>query len=137
MGVLTLGLPSATSPNVNRVHTERKHPFPKVKGIKLRIPIDAAVVPVSQHARRPPLALLDKIEEKLESLLTADIIERVEEYSQWVSPLVTIVKDNGDLRLCVDMRRANLAIKRETHFMPTFEDFLPQLKKANSSVDWT
>ncbi|XP_055543705.1 uncharacterized protein K02A2.6-like [Wyeomyia smithii] len=28
------------------------------------------------------------------------------------------------------MRRANLAIKREGHLMPTFDDFLPRLKKA-------
>ncbi|XP_062699139.1 uncharacterized protein K02A2.6-like isoform X2 [Aedes albopictus] len=130
MGVLTLGLPSTESPNVYRIRSERKHPFPKVKGIKLIIPIDTTVTPVCQHVRRPPLALMDKIEEKLDSLLASDIIERVDEYSAWVSPLVTIVKDNGDLRLCVDMRRANLAINRETHFMPTFEDFLPQLKKA-------
>lgn len=47
-----------------------------------------------------------------------------------MSPLVTIVKDNGDLRLCVDMRRANEAIKREHHMMPTIEDFLPRLKEA-------
>lgn len=60
----------------------------------------------------------------------ADIIEPVKEFSQWISPLVTIVKDTGDLRLCVDMRRANLAIKREAHLMPTFEDFLPRLRNA-------
>lgn len=130
MGVLTLGLPSTDSSNIHRVRSEQKHPFPKMKGIKLNIPIDRHVTPVSQHARRPPLALLDKIEEKLNSLLTADIIEPVLVYSPWVSPLVVIVKDNGDLRLCVDMRRANQAIKRESHRMPTFEDFLPQLKKA-------
>lgn len=130
LGVLTLGLPSTNPPEVYTLRAEQKHPFPKMKGIKLKIPIDEKVTPVTQHARRPPLALLDKIKDKLDSLLNADIIEPVEEYSQWVSPLVAIVKDNGDLRLCVDMRRANLAIKREGHLMPTFEDFLPRLKKA-------
>lgn len=130
LGVLTLGLPSTQTPEISRLYTEQKRPFPKMKGIKLCISIDKSISPVCQHARRPPLALMDKIEEKLNSLLMSDIIERVEEYSQWVSPLVTIVKDNGDLRLCVDMRRANQAIHRESHLMPTFEDFLPRLKKA-------
>ncbi|XP_062698374.1 uncharacterized protein K02A2.6-like [Aedes albopictus] len=130
LGVLVLGLPSTDAPEVFRLALEQKRPFPKLKGVLLTIPIDRTVTPVCQHARRPPLALLDKIEQKLESLQASDIIEPVNEYSQWVSPLVTIVKDNGDLRLCVDMRRANLAIKREGHLMPTFDDFLPLLRNA-------
>lgn len=130
LGVLILGLPCTHDAELFRLRSEQKRPFPKMKGIKLNIPIDHSVPPVIQHARRPPLALLDKVEEKLDALLAADIIEPVRNFSQWVSPLVIIVKDNGDLRLCVDMRRANLAIKREAHLMPTFEDFLPLLKNA-------
>ncbi|XP_058836315.1 uncharacterized protein K02A2.6-like [Topomyia yanbarensis] len=127
LGVLIIGLPS-THLTVRTIKDER--PFPKVKGVKLCIPIDKTVPSVAQHARRPPLALLHRIEEKLNMLLTADIIEPVHEYSQWVPPLVAIVKDNGDLRLCVDMRRANEAIQRENHLMPTFDDFPPRLKKV-------
>lgn len=107
-----------------------KSSFPKMKGIKLHIPIDKSVTPVVQHARRPPIALLGRIEEKLDHLEAADIIEKVNQYSDWVSPLVIIVKDSGDLRICVDMRVANRAIKREHHLMPTIEDFLPRLKSA-------
>lgn len=40
------------------------------------------------------------------------------------------MKDNGDVRLCVEMRRANAAIVRERHFMPTIEDFLPRFASA-------
>ncbi|XP_062702035.1 uncharacterized protein K02A2.6-like isoform X1 [Aedes albopictus] len=128
LGVLSMGLPSGIS-MVNNVSDE-KRPFPKIKGVKLRIPIDKTVTPVVQHVRRPPIALLGRIEDKLSTLLKSDIIEPVSEASEWVSPLVTIVKDNGDLRLCVDMRRANQAIRREHHMMPTIEDFLPRLKTA-------
>lgn len=105
-------------------------PFPKMKGIKLRIPIDTSVTPVAQHVRRPPIALLGRIEEKLDQLESADIIEKVTGYSDWLSPLVVLVKDDGDLRICVDMRMANRAIKREYHFMPTIDDFLPRMKSA-------
>lgn len=130
LGVLVLGLPSTRPPELYQMSCEQKRPFPKIKGVKVVIPIDPTVSPVAQHARRPPLALLDKIECKIDSLLASDIIEPVEEYSPWVSPLVAVLKDNGEIRLCVDMRRANLAIKRESHLMPTFEDFLPRLKEA-------
>lgn len=77
MGVLVLGLPSTNSLKVNKLWKEEKHVFPKMKGIKLKIAIDESVVPVSQHARRPPLALMDKVEEKLRDLERNDIIEKV------------------------------------------------------------
>lgn len=77
MGVLVLGLPSTNSLKVNKLWKEERHVFPKIKGIKLKIAIDESVVPVSQHARRPPLALMDKVEEKLKDLERNDIIEKV------------------------------------------------------------
>lgn len=128
LGVLVIGLPSTHG--VNMIDPAQKRPFPKIKGVQVEIPVDKSVVPVCQHPRRPPIALLSRIEEKLTSLLMSDIIEPVEGGCQWVSPLVTVVKDNGDIRLCVDMRRANVAILRERHMMPTIEDFLPRFTGA-------
>ncbi|XP_055615315.1 uncharacterized protein K02A2.6-like [Toxorhynchites rutilus septentrionalis] len=128
LGVLFIGLPSTHG--VNAIKTTGVQPFPKIKGIQVKVPIDEFVQPVCQPPRRPPIALMTKIEDKLNSLLASDIIERVEGSSPWVSPLVTVVKDNGDLRLCVDMRRANMAIVRERHIMPTIEDFLPRFTSA-------
>jgi len=48
-------------------------------------------------------------------LIDTDIIEKVEgELTPWISPIVTPPKKNGsDIRLCVDMREANAAVKRE------------------------
>lgn len=129
LGVLTIGLPSADT-MINMLMPVEKRQFPKMKNVRLRIPVDTSVVPVAQRARRPPIALLSRIEDKLSQLLATDIIEPVTGAALWVSPLVTIVKDNGDLRLCVDMRRANQAIQREHHMMPTFEDFLPRLTSS-------
>lgn len=79
-----------------------------------------------QPARRVPVALKKMVESKLDSLLQQGIIEPVEEASEWVSPLVVVIKDNGDLRLCVDMRRANQAIFRASHPIPTLDDILSQ-----------
>ncbi|XP_055681809.1 uncharacterized protein K02A2.6-like [Lutzomyia longipalpis] len=130
LGVLILGLPSTQDHFIGQMEEKRITPFPKMKGIKLVIPIDDSVQPVTQHARRPPIALLKKVEEKLEELERSDIIEPVNEHSAWVSPIVVISKDNGDIRICVDMRQANKAIKRENHLMPVLEDFLPRLESA-------
>lgn len=127
LGVLTLGLVPRVC-YANRVSNRK--PFPSIKGVKVRIPIDAEVRPVIQPLRRVPVALQEKISGKIDELLALEIIESVNEPSAWVSPLVPIVKDNGDLRLCVDMRRANEAIVRENHPLPTMESFLPRLKSA-------
>ncbi|XP_038106540.1 uncharacterized protein K02A2.6-like [Culex quinquefasciatus] len=128
LGVLRIGLPSTHG--INAIEPKEKHAFPKISGVQVEIPIDDSVTPICQHPRRPPIALQSRIEDKINALLASDIIEPVEEGCQWVSPLVTVVKDNGDLRLCVDMRRANTAILRERHIMPTIEDFLPRFTTA-------
>ena len=39
-------------------------------------------------------------------------------------------KSDGDIRLCVDMRRANLAVKRERHPIPTIEELLQEMNQS-------
>jgi hypothetical protein len=58
------------------------------------------------------------------------IIERVVRPTSWVSPLVPIMKDNGELRLCVDMRRANKAIQRLNHPLPVLDYLLSRFSGA-------
>ena len=40
----------------------------------------------------------------------------------WVSPIVAVQKKDGQVRVCVDMRAANKAIKRVCHLIPTVDD---------------
>lgn len=101
-----------------------------MKGVVIDLPINEEVPAVIQTVRRAPIALQRQIEDKLNELLELDIIEKVNKPSKWVSPLVPIIKDNGDLRLCIDMRRANVAIMRENHPLPVIDDFLPRLNNA-------
>ena len=59
-----------------------------------------------------------------------DIIEKVDGPTDWVSPVVIAPKKNGDIRICVDMRKANEAIKRERHITPTIDDIISILNGA-------
>nr|XP_043068709.1 uncharacterized protein K02A2.6-like [Drosophila bipectinata] len=122
LNVLRLGL------DVNRV--EMTTPFPKWKGVKIKLWIDPKVIPIQQPVRRIPVALEEKVAAKLEESLSRDIIESVTGPSSWISPIVLAFKENGDIRLCIDMRRANKAIRRENYPLPTFESFMPKLKDA-------
>ncbi|KAF2902564.1 hypothetical protein ILUMI_03621 [Ignelater luminosus] len=59
-----------------------------------------------------------------------DIIEKVEHPTNWVSSMVVIPEPGGEIRLCIDMRRANVAIQRERLPIPTFDDIVPQLRQG-------
>ena len=100
----------------------------KLKDFQLKLHIKDDVTPVAQPVRRLPFGLRAKVDEKLDELLAKDIIEEVSDNpTEWVSPLVVVPKTDGDVRICVDMRRANSAIERERHPIPTIEEVLYDL----------
>lgn len=102
----------------------------KLKNFQLVIPEDKSVPPVVQACRRIPFALRAPIREKCNELLKNDIIERVTGACRWVSNIVPVVKKNGKLRVCVDMRRANQAVIREHFQIPTFDEIVSDLHGA-------
>ncbi|XP_062713482.1 uncharacterized protein LOC134290373 [Aedes albopictus] len=116
--------------DVGAVSDQKLKPFPKFRNVVVEIPINMEVQPVQQPYRRPPIALEHLIEEKLRRLLQQDIIERVNGPSPWVSPMVPITKDSGEIRLCIDMRQANRAVLRETHPLPLVDELLSSMNGA-------
>ncbi|XP_035901959.1 uncharacterized protein K02A2.6 isoform X2 [Anopheles stephensi] len=124
MGILKISIP------VNAVEGE-KGKLGTINNIVLDLPIKPDAVPVAQPYRRIPVALEKLVDKKLDELLEQGVIEQVNEPSKWISPVVVVPKGDDDVRICVDMRRANEAVERENHPLPTFEDFLPELVKAN------
>ena len=66
-----------------------------------------------------------------------DIIEEVDGPTPWVNPVVIIPKADSDIRLCVDMRRANEAILRGRHPIPTVDELLHSMNgsKVFSKLD--
>lgn len=59
------------------------------------------------------MALTEVVKDKLMELEQQGIIERVVEPSPWLAALVIILKNNGEVRLCVDLRRLNQSIERK------------------------
>lgn len=87
--------------------------FPKIPGVEVSINIDKRVRPIIAPYRNIPLALEEMVETKIDELLAKGIIEPVKGPPIWVSNIVPVRKANNDIRLCVDMRRANVAVLRE------------------------
>lgn len=101
-----------------------------MKGIKISLSIDESVKLVQKPLRRIPSALEERVEAKINEAVAMDIIEPVVSSSAWISPMVIVFKENGEIRLCIDMRRANAAILRENYSLPTFDSFMARLKRA-------
>ena len=50
------------------------------------------------------------------------ILAKVTELTSWVSSLVIVKKPNGKIRVCLDPRDLNRAIKRSHYPLPTIEE---------------
>ena len=98
-----------------------------VKKTKAKIHIDPQSKPQFYKARPIPYALRDKVNEELQRLEQAGIIEPVE-FSEWAAPIVPVLKRDGTIRICGDYKlTVNQAAKLERYPLPKIEDLFTQL----------
>ena len=95
------------------------------------IQITEGVKPLCLYTpRKVPIPLMDKVRKELDSMQTSGVISPVEEPTEWCSGLVTVMKPNGNVRLCVDLTQLNKAVKREIYPMKSVQDSLTQMAGA-------
>ena len=102
--------------------------LPGVHVIKLRDDAE----PVVEACRKVPFALHEKLKNELNRMEKLGVISKVTEPTEWVNSLVIVTKPNGDLRVCLDPRNLNKAVKREHYKLITREEIMS--KFANSKV---
>ena len=78
-------------------------------------------------ARSVPYHYKVKIEKSLKELEKFNIISKIEHAGEWASPIVPVVKSNGDVRVCVDFKYVNTQTKINTFPLPKLEDILANL----------
>ena len=109
------------------------HGIGTYKGGVVKLHIDESVKPTAQPHRRIPFHMRKKVETELQRLEDCDVIEKVtNKPTPWVSPIVVAPKPKSpeEIRICVDMRLPNKAIKRERHVTPTIDDVIADLSGA-------
>ncbi|KAJ8411636.1 hypothetical protein AAFF_G00164440 [Aldrovandia affinis] len=127
LGVLKIGVDVAAV--VDKQSLEQQYPklfqgVGKLNSKQVSLHINPEVKPVAQPLRRIPFNLRGAVEAKIKQLLDMDIIEPVDGPTPWVNPVVIVPKADNDVRLCLDMRRANQAIERERYPIPTVDEIL-------------
>ena len=86
-------------------------------------------IPVKQPLRRIPFAYQDEVKADLKAMLEDGIIENSS--SQWASPLVIVRKSSGNLRICMDYRKLNMATQVSSYPLPNIIESLDRLADAS------
>ena len=84
--------------------------------------------PIRQRPYRTPFALRNVVDEHLNEMLAANVIRP--STSPWASPIVMVDKKDGSKRFCVDFRRLNQAIVKNSYPLPLIDDVLSSLGDA-------
>jgi hypothetical protein len=98
----------------------------------VHLEVDPSVKPVRMPLRRVPLAMRGILRQLLERLSSNAILAKVDydTPTEWCHSLVVVKKPNGKLRVCIDPKPLNKALKRSPYLLPVLDDILPELSKA-------
>ena len=96
---------------------------------EFHITIDKSVPTVVHSPRRCPIHLMDEVKTELEKMEELGFITKVSAVTDWVSSIVYIHKSNNKLRICLDHKDLNRAIKRPHYKTPTLDEITHQLAR--------
>jgi hypothetical protein len=88
-----------------------------IKGLKASIQLKPGVKPSYQKARPVPYAITEAVEKEYGRLVKAGILHNVE-HSEWGIPVVNVVKENGNIRVCGDYKKVNDLIEDDGYKLP-------------------
>ncbi|UYV60689.1 K02A2.6-like [Cordylochernes scorpioides] len=100
--------------------------------IEHKIRLNENTTPVIAPSRKNPFSIREKVKAELERMEKLDIIEKVEEPSEWTHPIVVVQKLSGDVRICMDPRELNKYVQRERYILPTAETIFSELKESTN-----
>ena len=107
---------------------EVKGTLPVMIGPPMEIQLKEGAIPFSVNGARPiPFAQREEVKRALDEMVSCGIIQSVSEPSDWAHPLVVVQKPNGKLRLCVDMTKLNVHVKRPTHPLRSPKDAVSEI----------
>ena len=88
--------------------------------VHLKLSLDAK--PVQLPPRAVPQSIMPQLKKELDKMEQEGIIRPCPETTEWVHNLVTVVKKDGSLRLCLHPRNSNKYLIRNVHYTASWED---------------
>ena len=81
--------------------------------------------------RRIPATLMKPAKEEIDRMLRHGVVSPITEPTDWCSPIVVALKPRtGKVRMCVDLKKFNMAVQRERFVMPHIDDLAAKLQGA-------
>ena len=122
----------------------KTHPLPTTKeyilheyadvfkgvGSLYHIKLKDSYKPVQHPPRSVPLGMQSAYKAELDRLVKEGIITEVHEHTEWINSIVPVMKEDFSLRLCLDPKDLNKAIKRNQWYARTLDDILPELAQS-------
>ena len=81
-----------------------------------------------------PHSLKKQLNQTVDSNVMSGVLCKVDQPNDWVNNLVVVEKANGSLRLCLDPKDVNKAIKREHHKIPTIQEISSELNNSSIAI---
>lgn len=109
-----------------------EHGTLKIEPVKIRLKENTE--PYAVHtACRVPLPLIEKVKKEIQRMEENGVIECVTEPTDWCAPMVPVPRRNGNVCICVGLKRLNEAVKRESYVLPIAEEITAKLSGATTS----
>ena len=87
--------------------------------------------PFALHTpRNVSLPLRKKVKDELKRMESLGVILKVDTSTPWCAGMVAVAKQDGTVRICMDLKPLNAHVLRETHPLPKVDDVLAQLAGA-------
>lgn len=84
--------------------------------VKLKLQIKLGKKPIKQTPRRFAPEVLSKIKVEVERLLGRNFICTTG-YVEWIANIVSVIKKNGTMRICIDFRDLNVTTPKDEYLM--------------------
>ena len=101
---------------------------------ELHLEVHKSIRPVQHMSWKIPVAMKEKIMQKIDELIEQKIVAKVNEPTDWIRSMVVDKKaQSSKLCICIDTHDFNQALQTPLYPQPTIEGILPQLSKGKVS----
>ena len=122
------GNPPALDELLKRYDVIFKQQLGKIKDLKATIRMQSEATPKFFKPRPVAYALRERVEQELERLVAIGVIESIS-HSEWAAPIVPVIKNNGDVRMCGDFKvTVNQCLDIEQYPLPKIDDLYANLQ---------